>query len=651
MSAAILTRLRLLALVESLQLHFSRWLVSDGRDFARCRIANLCVTLLILLAPVTAVVGQSSTSETELSLASMAAFNRPADNWQIVRSVRSTRTVEGNLDTWPGIGVLANVAEGGDDLSTSFEHGDVQVDLEVLVPNGTATGLLFQGRYELTIADSWGKTDLDPNQFGGVAGVAAPTVNVSRAPGLWQRLSVLFRAPRFDATGQKIADAAFVRVVLNGVTVQEELALESPTSRTGQMENTAVDEVAAGPLVFRGDGGPVAYRNVKYRLLNNGPVTIEGLNYDYYRGDFGWELPELGTLTRKSGGPLDEITSAIADTVNRFAINFTGDLILPATGVYDFEITYTGQFALVIDGETVVDITSPEVAAVGDVPRKAASKRLTAGRHSFELLYARGRWHVALNAFGLYVSGPGSIRTRLSADGSDPNDVWAAFKVEPGEKARLQRSFVMHPSGEKVHAISVGYPNGNHYSYDSENGGLLHVWRGRFIDTSTMWFSRGNDQLAAPQGSLIQFSGRPTVAMELAGRAEALAANPAAPQAAPPGFRFGNYRLDDAGSPTFTYTVGDAEVVDAIKPDEDGRFFTRTLTVKNNGDGPIPLRLADAEWMSEVSEGVFVVGDGAYQIEIVEGSASIIEADGVMQLVAMMEPGAATKTVKTNLIW
>jgi hypothetical protein len=83
-------------------------------------------------------------------------------------------------------------------------------------------------------------------------------VNASRPPGEWQSFDVIFRAPRFDASGVKIANAKFVKVVHNGQVIHENIEVRGPTrgARFG-------DEKSAGPLLLQGDHGPVAYRNVR----------------------------------------------------------------------------------------------------------------------------------------------------------------------------------------------------------------------------------------------------------------------------------------------------------------------------------------------------------------------------------------------------
>lgn len=95
------------------------------------------------------------------------------------------------------------------------------------------------GQYELQLRDSWGAQVITSGENGGIyerwdesrpdgqKGYQgyAPRQNVSKGPGLWQHLVVSFQAPRFNAEGQKIENARFIKVELNGVTIQENVEL------------------------------------------------------------------------------------------------------------------------------------------------------------------------------------------------------------------------------------------------------------------------------------------------------------------------------------------------------------------------------------------------------------------------------------------
>ncbi|UCG58536.1 MAG: TIM barrel protein, partial [Phycisphaerales bacterium] len=86
----------------------------------------------------------------------------------------------------------------------------------------------------------------------------------SREPGQWQTFDVVFRAPRFDEDGSKIANARFEKIVHNGAVVHADVVLTGPT-RAGAYN----DEKPLGPIMLQGDHGPVAYRNI--RLEPAGP--------------------------------------------------------------------------------------------------------------------------------------------------------------------------------------------------------------------------------------------------------------------------------------------------------------------------------------------------------------------------------------------
>ena len=98
-----------------------------------------------------------------------------------------------------------------------------------------------------------GMTHRNPKGFEG----HSPRVNASRAPGQWQSFDVVFRVPRFDEDGRKIANARFEKVIHNGIIVHEDVEVTGPTRASAFN-----DEKPLGPLMLQGDHGPVAYRNI-----------------------------------------------------------------------------------------------------------------------------------------------------------------------------------------------------------------------------------------------------------------------------------------------------------------------------------------------------------------------------------------------------
>ncbi|MFO0841259.1 MAG: DUF1080 domain-containing protein [Gemmataceae bacterium] len=173
-----------------------------------------------------------------------------------------------------GKGVLVNGKNGRErDLVTKRSFGDVELELEFLIPKGSNSGVKFLSLYEIQILDSHGKKELTGDDCGGVYPRAemlpryrhidkgiAPRTNACKPPGQWQRLHAVFLAPRFDADGKKTAHARLVKATLNGELIHESVELKTPTGH-----NWVQKEVATGPLLLQGDHGPVAFRSVRVR--------------------------------------------------------------------------------------------------------------------------------------------------------------------------------------------------------------------------------------------------------------------------------------------------------------------------------------------------------------------------------------------------
>ena len=176
-----------------------------------------------------------------------------------------------------GRGVLINGPAGRTrNLLTKQEFGDLEAHLEFLIPRKSNSGVKLQGLYEIQIVDSHGTKRLTGSDCGGVYPRAellpryhhlddgyAPLVDAAKPAGEWQTLDLVFKAPRFDGSGKKIANARLVKVVLNGKIVQENLELQAPTGHAWRLP-----EVRRGPLLLQADHGPVAFRNIRVRALD-----------------------------------------------------------------------------------------------------------------------------------------------------------------------------------------------------------------------------------------------------------------------------------------------------------------------------------------------------------------------------------------------
>jgi hypothetical protein len=153
------------------------------------------------------------------------------------------------------------VKPGSGDIATREPYGDCALHVEFAVDdngqqgqaNGNS-GVYLQGRYEVQILNSSGQPPAD-NVCGAIYGVKAAEYNLARPAGEWQAYDIEFRAPRWDAGGQKTARARLT-VYHNGVRIHEEVEVPGPTGAG------AAEAPAAAPLRLQDHGARVRFRNV-----------------------------------------------------------------------------------------------------------------------------------------------------------------------------------------------------------------------------------------------------------------------------------------------------------------------------------------------------------------------------------------------------
>jgi hypothetical protein len=179
--------------------------------------------------------------------------------WQVgVAAVTEKNELAVRRETGNEIKQMVN-EKGSTDIYTEEKFGDVAVELEFMIPKGSNSGVYLMGEYEVQILDTFGKPDdkLGPGDMGGIYHTAAPKKNACKKPGEWQKFVIEFQAPKFEGD-KKTANGKFIKVTLNDVLIHENVEVKGSTGGglTGQ-------EHATGPLMFQGDHGPVAFRNIK----------------------------------------------------------------------------------------------------------------------------------------------------------------------------------------------------------------------------------------------------------------------------------------------------------------------------------------------------------------------------------------------------
>ncbi len=240
---------------------------------------KLSIVLLVLLTVTLIGCDKKEKPATESAATAVSEpFNgKDLSNWNFVGDANKSKWVVGVAAVSPddpcllvakkGTGEMINLPKKfgqGVDIYSKEKYGDCRIELEVMVPSKSNSGIYVMGEYEVQVLDSYGKAKMDNGDIGAIFGAAVPSVNASKKPGEWQKFVIEIKAPKFDASGKKIANAKFIKVELNGQVLHKDLEMPGPTPMgvTGK-------EAPTGPIMFQGNHGPVAYRNIKITSLSN----------------------------------------------------------------------------------------------------------------------------------------------------------------------------------------------------------------------------------------------------------------------------------------------------------------------------------------------------------------------------------------------
>ena len=602
-----------------------------------------------------------------ISVGDLRAFRSPSANWRVAGGATVDRGRDLAMQGESGTGVLVNVptAQAKGHLVTTMEHGDIDLSLDVMLPKGSNSGVYLMGRYEVQLFDSWGVRAPTFADMGGIyqrwderrgagregyEGVP-PRLNASRAPGLWQHLDIVFRAPRFEGK-TKVSNARFLKVSLNGVVVQENVEVTGPT-RAAMLE----DERATGPLIIQGDHGPVAVRNLQYKSYT-GVAKLSDLRFRAYTGD-QMDSAWIATHSPVREGTATGLSSEPAQATNKFAVAFGGSLTVPNPGRYRFIINLDWVGAEpAMQGPAVAGARlsldgKPVLVHRGAAQRAMADVDLTAGKHPFALEFFKNRQYGTQRDLMLWIEGPGVERqalhdpSLLTTFGNPVNPI----VLEPQTEPVLLRSFEWHRHVKRTTVLSVADPMGVHYSYDLAQGTPFFVWRGPFLETTQMWNDRGEDQISRPMGSVLDLSGAPTLAF-------LSDANAAWPDSITDtrSFRRAGFRLDKAGRPVILSEVRGIAVEDAIRPDSGALSLRRELRLRApasaSTDGMYVL-LAQGKSIAKQSDGSYGVDDKTYFINASGAAAQPVvrQQNGREELLLPVRFDRGEATVAYNIVW
>ena len=510
----------------------------------------------------------------------------------------------------------------------------MDIEFDYMMAKGSNSGIYLQSRYEVQLLDSWAVLQPQSGDNGGIYerwdenrpegqkgyDGHAPRQNVSRAPGLWQHLKISFQAPRFEA-GKKTMNAKMLRVELNGVLIQENVDLSGPTRAS-----SANDEVPEAPIMIQGDHGPVAFRNMVISNFNKQKPEIHSLETILYPGKFVVkpDYEKTKPTVKQQTSIISSSFSAAPD--NEYLLRYKGKINITEPGLYHFYLnTFGGGGALSINGIEVIPFTNWN--SKGDISLKP-------GEYNIDLCYSKYvDW--AKPSLVVDFEGPGIRRFTLSdtkipsIDEADPIEVKANGNT-------ILRSFMDLPVGRRVvHAVNVGSAGNVHYTYDLDNGMIVQLWRGNFLDATPMWHERG-DGSSRPAGSVLYFGAPAFLVNKMTSPNEVWMRDTSGA-----GFRVKGYTLDEIDRPSFNYNIYGRKVTDIIKVLADNTGIQREIKMES-GQDIFYARIATGKSIEEISPGNYLVDDKSYYLKLdVTGSQKPLlrESDGIKELIMPVSNG------------
>ncbi len=567
-----------------------------------------------------------------LKLSEISELTGEGQNWSIVGQVHSDFTQELHMETKEGTGILINrpTAENRGHIFSRFEHGDIELDLEFMIPKGSNSGIYFQSRYEIQLFDSWGKEkltskdcgsiyerwdDQKPEKEKGFEG-HAPKKNVNKAPGLWQHLHIKFKAPKFDSLGNKITDAIFEEVSHNGILIHKKIEVTGPTRAAHILDQSELPKAA---LMLQGDHGPVAFKNIKYKLYGTDTLHTSNIEYQYFEVPMPiTKLPNFDTLVPKLRGQTTNIdVNKLSQRRDGIAFKFSGKLNVAIEGDYLFDLLSDDGSALYIDEKQVINHDGKH-----DFESKKGIINLKKGSYPFQINYFNFTW-----GKGLWLKYEGPMQELRTLKGLYPyplNNTKKTLLIDPSQTPEMIRGFVNYQNEKRTHAISVGDPKNVHYTYDLANGSLLKVWKGGFADVTEMWEGRGIDQLLIPQEMSVELNEH-FVASPLKNNMTAF------PPKISNDIQPTGYRMDNRKRPIFIFKYQNLTIEDQYQPNISSNGIQRTLSI--NGESNLFSRAAKADYIEKINEEFYSVGGYFYFKNLGESQPIIRKIDGFQEII------------------
>ena len=167
------------------------------------------------------------------------------------------------------------VNSGSGTLQTKRNFGSIQLHLEWKSPSEILgkgqsranSGVFIQQRYEVQILDNNDNDTYVNGQVGAIYKQSIPAVNAAVPTGEWNSYDIIFHAPEFDASGEKIKSGTMT-VLHNGVLIQDHFEIQGAVAYIGWPTNEPHGK-APIQLQDHNDGSKPSFRNIWVRELKS----------------------------------------------------------------------------------------------------------------------------------------------------------------------------------------------------------------------------------------------------------------------------------------------------------------------------------------------------------------------------------------------
>ena len=363
----------------------------------------------------------------------------------------------------------------------------------------------------------------------------------------------------------------------------------------------------------------MAIKNIRYKRYDNAPLELNEISYRYYEkslGDNEDPASIVAPSNLQADGAAEALTLNEVQSTGEFAIVYECIIKVTAPGTYLFELRTEGANSLQIDGDQLLENDTDTRWLNMDTAMADLSK----GSHRLTLTYLRGEDDDP-PVLSLLAEGPGIEKHALNTASAVPMNLQTVDIpkiIDPEDKPIVMHGFMDMPDRVHPHSAAVAFPEDIHFGIDLSNGTLMKLWKGEFLDISTMWVGRGGGNLSLDEDAAITFSGAPSMAL-LSSRdtawPDSLQENVI--------FDLNSYRFGDDNQLVMQYQMNGISFEDHLSPHNDGKELKRTILVTDSGSGSdsdLYFRIASGETVSELPNGLYQVNEKTYLISLDEAT-------------------------------